>query len=65
MKFTVMFKDPDGVYESLKDAGVINDDNTAKDPAAKALVDKFVEFDEYIYLEFDSEAGTVTVLEAD
>lgn len=65
MKFTVMFKDPDGVYESLKDAGVIDEDGTAKDEAAKALVDKFVEFDEYIYIEFDTDAGTVTILEAD
>ena len=65
MIFTVMFKDPDGVYESLKVAGVINDDGTAKNKEAKALVDTFVEFNEYLYVEFDTEAGTVTVLEAD
>ena len=65
MKFTVVLKNPDSVYDSLKDAGVINDDGTAKNEEAKALVDKFIEFDEYAYLEFDTEAGTVTVLEAD
>ena len=65
MKFTVMFKDPDGVYDSLKDAGIIGEDGTAVNEEAKKLVDKFVEFDEYVYLEFDTEAGTVTVLEAD
>ena len=67
MKFTLMFKDPDGVFESLKDAGVINDDGTAKEGQedAKALVDKYVEFNEYLYLEVDTEAGTVTILEAD
>ena len=65
MKFTIMVKDPDGIYESLKDAGVINDDGTAANEEAKALVDKYVEYNEYVYLEVDTDAGTVTLLEAD
>ena len=60
-----MFKDPDGVYDSLVEAGVRTENGEIADEKAKALVDKYVEFDEYIYIEFDTEAGTVTILEAD
>lgn len=62
-----MFKDPDGVYESLKDADIISNDGKAKEgmEEAKTLVDKFVEYDEYVYLEFDTEAKTVRVMGAD
>ncbi len=58
-----MFKDPDGVYESLKEASVINNDGTAKNATAADLVDRFIEFDEYIYVEFDTVNGTARVIE--
>jgi len=63
--FRVMFKDPDGVYDSLLEQGIIYNDGSAKDEAAYKLVKKYIEFDEYVYLDFDTEAGTVTVVPAD
>ena len=65
MKFTLMFKDPDGVYDSLVDAGVRGEDGEVINEEAKALVDKYVEFEEYIYIEVDTDAGTLTIREVD
>jgi hypothetical protein len=62
MKFTIMLKDADGVYESLKEAGVINDDGTPKDEEAAKFVDQFLEFDESVYIEFNTVSGTVRVI---
>lgn len=52
MKFTLGFKTPD-----------VTDELDAEElDAGKALLDKYLEYGEYIYVEFDTEAGKVTVL---
>ena len=62
MKFVITLKDPDGVYDSLEDAGIIKSDGTAKDEDAKAFCDTFIEWGEYVYLEVDTDAKTVRVM---
>jgi len=78
MKFKIQFKDPDGVYEGTKDAandsleGVGHDLNEEeldelvlmrREKLVTAL-SKWVEHGEYITVEFDTEAGTATVVPA-
>jgi hypothetical protein len=72
MKFTITFKDPDGVGNSLKR---VLDDSVAgiadleeREAAREIRADKletflkpWVEFSEYLTVEFDTEAGTATV----
>jgi hypothetical protein len=73
MKFLVTFKDPDGVYESLEQAA---GDSVAaiEDPeeqealkevrAAKMrdFMEKWVEYEEYVTIEFDTVAKTAVVV---
>lgn len=56
MKIVLTMKDPDGVYDSLKDCGV--DPN---DPPES--VTKYVEYGEYVRIEVDTDTGTAKVLE--
>lgn len=59
MKFKMTFKDPDGVWDSLKDAGYDpNDLPTDVDN----LVGKYIEFSEYLTIEFDIENESVRVV---
>lgn len=59
MKLRIMFKDPDGVYDSLEEAGL--DPNDLPDDV-KRVVEKFIEFSEYIYIDFDIANGTAEVV---
>lgn len=74
MKIRVTLKDPDGftdcVDEAIKDsvnAEKLDDDekddviDRRTEKVWKAL-EKFVEYHEYVTIEFDTEAGTATVL---
>jgi hypothetical protein len=58
MKFIVTMKDPDGVTYAV---------NTAKGtpgagPAVERAIRKWFEYEEYLEVEVDTEAGTCTVL---
>jgi len=64
-KFTVMFKMPDAGSDSIKSA-IDQGDLTEKDRRkAEKLLAQFLEYDEYVYLEADTEAGTLTVIPRD
>lgn len=54
MKFVVAFKTPDALDQI--EAGL-------KTKEVRNLVERFVEYGEYIRIEFDTEAKTATVLE--
>ena len=59
MKFILSFKTPD-VTDQLKDEHPeMSKDDERK---AKALIEKYVEYDENIHVEFDTESRTVTAL---
>jgi len=57
-KITLTFKTPDASYYALQD---IQDED--KKAEAEAVIAKFVQYDEYVDIEIDIEAGTATVLE--
>lgn len=75
MKFRIMLKDPDGfsdgvdegVAESIRAMTEIADDekDAIKEKRAEkvwAALDKFVEYKEYVEIEFDTDAGTAVVV---
>ena len=74
MKITVTLKDPDGFYEcvqdevkrSLSDLGLAADEVDAlverRLESTWSKLEKFVDCQEYLRVEFDTEAGTATVL---
>jgi len=59
MKFTLSFKTPDVSDQLKNEHPEMSKDDERK---AKALIKKYVEYDEYIYVEFDTENQTVTAL---
>ncbi len=77
MIFRVTLKDPDGVYDSREDAakkwanevkGVEADEresliDSRRDKMQRAM-EKWFEYDEYLTVEIDTEAGTCVVVEA-
>lgn len=74
MKFRVSFKDPDTFDDAVRDAvkaeldrsGLDADETEALIDVRMAKVQKaighFVEYGEYIHIEFDTEARTATVI---
>lgn len=76
MKFTIFLQDPDGFYDSMQQAAekYVNEHFPSADEDEKeALVDsrldkmkdfisKWVQYGENIQIEFDTEAGTATVV---
>lgn len=75
MKLTITFKDPDGVYEcirqtveeQLRDVEGIDDEereSLAEDrkESIEESISKWVKYREYITIEFDTDAGTATVV---
>lgn len=77
MKFRVTMKDPDGVYESVRDAAeesvakVIGIDEDEKKSLAKCRVEKihtdirpWFKYGEYLTVEVDTDAGTCVVVKS-
>ena len=76
MKFRVTLKDPDGVYESLKDSaetwekGVTGLEEEEHDDIVSArqarldkIISKWFQYSEYVTLEIDTESETCIVKE--
>jgi hypothetical protein len=76
MKFQLTFKDPDGVYESLKSElresvdnipglsdNERNDLMESRKEEMTEFIRKWVEYQEYVTIEFDTEANTCVVME--
>lgn len=76
MKFRVTFKDPDGVSESLfweakksvEEISGIEEDELEdliknREEKLSKFIRKWVEYDEYLTVEFDTEAGTASVVQ--
>ncbi len=75
MKFSVTLKDPDGFSESVQEAVK---ENVARMPdlgeeeresveeirteAVNKFLEKWIEYSEYVTIEFDTVAGTATVM---
>jgi hypothetical protein len=57
MKFQVTFKCPDALFNALQDL------DSEKKEQAKELAERFIQYDECVEVEFDTEKGTATVLE--
>jgi hypothetical protein len=61
-KFTVTFKMPsagdDAIVQAVAD-GILAPKDVNK---AKSVVDKFIEYDEYVYIELDTEKQTARVI---
>ena len=78
MKFRVMMKDPDGPSDCITDAardslaaieGISDSEREAlletREQELTDFAGKWLRYGEYVNLEFDTEAGTVTVLPHD
>jgi len=78
MKVVITMKDPDGVYDSVRDAvkddlrGVTSqllDEGEAGDliesrvDKVHDILSKWIEYQEYVRIEIDTETGTAKVLE--
>ena len=75
MKFKVYLKDPDGFYDSVEEAckESLRSSNLPEDEQKLLLesriekawkqIDRWVEYKEYVVLEFDTDAVTATVVE--
>lgn len=74
MKFKITFKDPDGVSDSLQDAasqsvelieGISEDERDelrdTRKAELEAAIKPFVRYQEYLEVEFDTEANTATI----
>lgn len=76
MKFVVTMKDPDGPIDSIDDAVKaslkatklpVHEQDILREARAEELstfTRQWLEYGEYVSLEFDTDAGTVTVLKA-
>jgi len=75
-KFTVMMKDPDGPCDAIRDAaeesaksveGLSEGEREAlsetRQESFKAFTNKWLQYGEYVTIEFDTEAGTATIKE--
>jgi hypothetical protein len=70
MKFRVVFKTPDALHDAVKDALGDEDEDDDEDesedgPTAKSLIsfaERWVRWGEYVTVEFDTVAGTATVV---
>lgn len=71
-KFQITFKDPDGVYECVREAAqdivdqLDEGDKTSIEEQAEDLYEflvNYIEYGEYITIEFDTDLGTAKVVE--
>ena len=60
MKLVINLKDPDGVYDSLEEAGIKV--NSIEDHEAKDAIRKFIGYLEYVSIEIDTIESTAKVL---
>lgn len=60
-KFTLMLKMPDAGSDAIRYALEDGSLTPADEKAAKAVCKKFLEFDEYVYIELDTKAKTAKV----
>ncbi len=60
MKVRCTFKHPDALYSAAKNVGLEFD--TPEHEAFEELAYKFIEYGEYLTVEFDTEAGTCVVI---
>lgn len=58
MKFTLTFKTPNAT-DAIDEASDADDDSIS---SLKLLVNKFVKYDEYVKIQFDTETQTAIVL---
>jgi len=74
-KFTVTLKDPDGPYEDISkaardslpdglDDGEADDLTVSRADDLREFASRWLKYGEYVTIEFDTDAGTATVLEA-
>jgi len=76
MKFTITFKDPDGVYDSIRNAASCSADDIdgisdeerdkireLREEKMTEFIKRWVECEEYVRVEFDTEASTAMVRE--
>jgi hypothetical protein len=77
MKFRITMKDPDGPYECIQDAaeemveaieGLTPEERQvfrhSRVDMLRDFAGRWMEYGEYITVEFDTEAGTATVIES-
>jgi hypothetical protein len=75
VKLTITFKDPDGVFECVREGvreslpdGLAEDERDellgSRTEAAHAALKQWIQWKEYLTVEFDTEAGTATVVGA-
>lgn len=80
-KFRVTLKDPDGVYESVSQHAVMMAKEALKSRCVAEFMEgdwarnvantlndriaRWVQYGEYVTIEFDTDAGTATVVEVD
>ena len=62
MKFTITVKNPDTIDQSLVEERIIDNNGNVLNEEAMQLVNEFVEYSEYVFIEFDTVKGTATVL---
>ena len=60
MQFRVSFKTPDAITDALSHLQESTDDENYEQ--ALEFARKFVKYDEYLTVEFDTDAGTCTVV---
>jgi len=60
MKFRVYMKDPDGIHDSIAEAC---DENEQTRECLFEFIKRWCMYGDYITIEFDTDAGTATVLE--
>lgn len=75
MKFSITFKDPDGVYDSIREQAEesmrsldLSSDEfyEVREKRAERMLEfasRWLEYSEYVTVEFDTEANTATVKE--
>ncbi len=56
MKFTISFKTPDALSDAVEDV------DEADRAAVEAVAGKFIEYGEYVNIEFDTKTGEAKVL---
>ena len=59
-KIRITFKSPDSVWDSIKEAGI--DPNEVRDSEFGKVINKFVDYMEYVTIELDSETDEATVV---